>query len=605
MRRFLVLLSLLWAGPALAAPDIILLIADDISPEQVTTYGENGAVSHHAQTNLDAIAAAGVTFNEVYSSSTCIPTRVELLTGRRVSHVGGGLYAGSGTDNPMPTRGALLPKLLQEAGYETNHVGKWQVGDNDKTQSPWTDATEDDCASDDNVYAPLRAGFDTSWSDFCNLHVLTTWPTDGHALWINGSLQPHQTGNYYEEGMKDRVVSLINGAGADPLFISWNSVNIHSPTHTPPDAYCPGADCVANCLGAMQCRVYALDLMIGEVMSAVTSGGRDTYLIVLGDNGAVSSNLLATGNWSAPSYSSENHGKNGPFRSGMRVPLLIRRINGSITEANEHSDALVEARDVLSTILELAGASAVDGSVSLVPQLSDVTAAHRSISMGVRYKATGDALVTVNNGSYILTLDNQADWGQGPLDDSQVYLHAFPSDQYLVTNLNDGSLSAAEQQAKDELLAFWYSEQWGDRTSWFDCSSGGPKNLLGGNGDTACWRPETLANEFSKPLVVSSCSGLQAFPADDLNEDGVRDGGSYFVESCPPGFAPSSTPLRNDDHARVCVVPPSLAGAGVWDVHRFYPENPAGTFPSMSQVVASGGGNGEDLTDGRLMVKCL
>ena len=60
-------------------PNIILLVADDLGPYEVSAYG----VEHISTPNIDQIGKEGVVFEEGYATApTCAPARAGLMTGR-------------------------------------------------------------------------------------------------------------------------------------------------------------------------------------------------------------------------------------------------------------------------------------------------------------------------------------------------------------------------------------------------------------------------------------------------------------------------------------------------------------------------------------------
>jgi hypothetical protein len=75
-----------------AAPNVLVLIADDLGVEQLASFGIG---SQPASTpNLDRLAQQGMSFSNVWSQPICSPTRATLLTGRY------GFRTGVGTATP-------------------------------------------------------------------------------------------------------------------------------------------------------------------------------------------------------------------------------------------------------------------------------------------------------------------------------------------------------------------------------------------------------------------------------------------------------------------------------------------------------------------------
>ncbi|MBU3676645.1 MAG: sulfatase, partial [Chitinophagaceae bacterium] len=80
-QRIFIACSLLLAGFHLQAQqNIILLIADDVSPEYFGFY--NTTTDTAKAPNLRALANRSVRFTRVWASPICSPTRAVILTGR-------------------------------------------------------------------------------------------------------------------------------------------------------------------------------------------------------------------------------------------------------------------------------------------------------------------------------------------------------------------------------------------------------------------------------------------------------------------------------------------------------------------------------------------
>src|SRR6516165_12373005 len=64
------------------APNILVILIDDVGPGTPSTYG--GEVQ---TPNLSRVAKAGVAYNRFHSTAMCSPTRAALLTGRNHTRV--------------------------------------------------------------------------------------------------------------------------------------------------------------------------------------------------------------------------------------------------------------------------------------------------------------------------------------------------------------------------------------------------------------------------------------------------------------------------------------------------------------------------------------
>jgi arylsulfatase A len=113
------------ASSALARPNVVVLLADDLGFKDIGCYG--GPVK---TPTLDSLAAGGARFTDFYAGcAVCSPSRASLLTGRQ--HIRTGVYSwisdGSQRSHLLE-REVTLPEVLKQAGYATAHFGKWHLG---------------------------------------------------------------------------------------------------------------------------------------------------------------------------------------------------------------------------------------------------------------------------------------------------------------------------------------------------------------------------------------------------------------------------------------------------------------------------------------------
>ena len=111
-------------SPAEVAPNIILIMTDDIGFGAASTFG--GPIP---TPNLERLAAAGLTYNRFHSTGVCAPSRAALLTGRNHHRVGTGHHPEMASPYPGYTgvispAAATVARVLKEHGYNTAMFGK-------------------------------------------------------------------------------------------------------------------------------------------------------------------------------------------------------------------------------------------------------------------------------------------------------------------------------------------------------------------------------------------------------------------------------------------------------------------------------------------------
>lgn len=108
------------ADPTNERPNIVLVIADDVSWNDIGAYGHPTIRTPV----LDELAAKGVRFDNAYlTTSSCSPSRASILTGRYPHN----------TDAeqlhwPLPAEQLTFSEVLRDVGYWTAAAGKWHLG---------------------------------------------------------------------------------------------------------------------------------------------------------------------------------------------------------------------------------------------------------------------------------------------------------------------------------------------------------------------------------------------------------------------------------------------------------------------------------------------
>ena len=202
VQAFLLLSAGLTAAsePAARKPNIILIMADDASD---TVFGSYGS-SHFSTPKLDAIALEGLRFNHGYSVNLCVPTRVEILTGK-YSHRN---FLGKGT---LAKGERTIAHVLKAQGYRTCVATKWQV-------------------SVRRGQKPAEAGFD-QWcynAGPADFYWDPKIDQDGTIRSLPGEYGPDVYLNYVRQFVEDNRDR--------PFFVFYAMHLPHGPNHWPPAA---------------------------------------------------------------------------------------------------------------------------------------------------------------------------------------------------------------------------------------------------------------------------------------------------------------------------------------------------------------------------------
>ena len=314
-------------------PNIVLIMADDMGYECVTANGGGDYQTPH----LDKLAARGVRFTNGHSQPICTPTRVQIMTGLYNSRN----YTRFGHLDPEAT---TFANILQDAGYVTCIVGKWQLKG--------------------GFEGPSKFGFD----EYC-LWQLTRRPNrfPNPGFEINGKEVDYKNGEYGPDIVTDYACGFIErqAEANKPFLLYYPMMLPHWPFEPTPDSeeWDPAfrrGDAQEKGYG-MRSKKYFVDMvaytdkMVGKVLAKLDEAGvRDNTLVVFtGDNGTY---VKITSTLNGKPYPG---GKGTTTIHGTHVPLIVdwpgRAKPGSVC------GDLVDFTDVLPTMLDAAGVAVPEG----------------------------------------------------------------------------------------------------------------------------------------------------------------------------------------------------------------------------------------------------
>lgn len=361
------------ASAASAQPNVLYIFTDDQSVRTVGCYPD--AYPWVKTPNIDALAAKGVRFHNVYMAAYCVPSRVSFLTGN-LPHAARGAFTGAKLDTAAleqeEKEHPLWPRRLRETGYRTGIIGKWHV-------SP----------------RPPEVGLDWDTAIHWTSHTETFGGYyNGQKVSINGEA-PVELGGYSVDRHTDLAVDFIKdrAAGDKPWLLWLCYCGVHKPIEPAErhqgvlasagpvpqpasltrregkpayirDQPTPRWDKVEPQIRQYHECVMAIDENVGRLMRTLEESGQleNTVVVFAADQGIAYGQHALVGK------------KDAPYDAALRGPLILRW-PGHYAE-NAVSYEPVNQTDVVRTLHEITGLKpleTMDG-MSLVPLLKTPTA---------------------------------------------------------------------------------------------------------------------------------------------------------------------------------------------------------------------------------------
>ena len=310
-------------------PNIVLLMADDMGYECLSV---NGSLSYNTP-YLDNLGKQGIRFNYAISQPLCTPSRVKIMTGR------------SNTENYksfgyLDTNEKTFGNLLQDAGYATCVVGKWQLNGMD---------SKFETSKEDMLKRPQYFGFE----EYC--------------LWnfIGGSRNRYADPNLYQNGkqltglkdaygpdvVSDYAIDFMERNKEKPFLLYYPMILTHNPFLPTPDSK-EWMDKNLRQKGGKRFfkdMVEYTDKIVSKLVDAIEELGLgdDTIFIFTSDNGTFGSITTQT------VEGAFQGGKGTMPDAGTHVPMVV--YNPSKIKKGFDYNELFEFNDFLPTMAEAAG----------------------------------------------------------------------------------------------------------------------------------------------------------------------------------------------------------------------------------------------------------
>lgn len=351
-------------------PNIVLILTDDQG------FDDYGFRQPPLETPvMDQLMREGVQFTRFYTAAACAPTRSALMTGRNFMRTGTSAV-GFGAEAPHLDE-VFLSEELQDAGYVTGMMGKWNLGLSD-------------------AELPSRRGFEEAWPVVRDdVRSYGRYEHFKPPFFHNGTYAGREEG-WQVERITDKAVGFIESNKDKPFLLYLPYASPHEPWLCRKELQQKYIDKGLNESYAMFLGMLdQLDTQVGRVLDAIESNGlsENTVILFFGDNGPTPSTRILkqlpdgyytqTGEsytlndeeWAARNPSGFRGKKATGWENAVRNRLSIycpAKYNAGTV------DDMTLVMDIYPTLLELAGVSRrpdapkLDG-MSLLPLLQKKT----------------------------------------------------------------------------------------------------------------------------------------------------------------------------------------------------------------------------------------
>lgn len=391
-------LALLAPSVAFAAdkPNIVFFIIDDMGwVDSSVAYGEEVYPNNlkFYTPNMQRLASQGVMLTNAYACPVSTPTRTSLITGVNAAHsritnwtsttkdtpsdaTGGAVaMAQSGVNEDLtgrfvrpdwnlngmsPVEGientlyaTPLPRLLQDEGYYTIHVGK----------AHWASAGTPGASPYNMGYlvnvSGTVAGMPRSYYSEDNYG---NTPQLWNMLAVQNMTEYYGTGIHLTEALTREALKTLDFPITNdiPFYLYFAHYATHTPIQRDPRFIQKYLDAG---LDEGQARyasmVEGVDKSLGDLLDFLEKRGvaEDTIIIFMTDNGGNAENKAKGGVRFMHNLPLRN-GKGSVYEGGIRVPMMVKW-SGKVAPATRVNTPVI-CEDMFPTILEMAGVKGYD-----------------------------------------------------------------------------------------------------------------------------------------------------------------------------------------------------------------------------------------------------
>ncbi len=253
-----------------ARPNVLFIMTDDQGP---WAWGDGHPDARTP--NIDRLRTEGVHLaNYFVTTPVCSPARASMLTSRYPTEFGFTDYIPYDVDTGLDSAFPVWPRVFQEAGYRTAHIGKWHVGAKEQ-------------------HLPKNFGYDqfSGWRQGAGI-------SKDPVVEIEGELRPMK--GYTPDILTDLALDFIARPSGQPFLLSlhfwapdgdrtWLPVSdadwdlfkdlkptLPEPRH--PDLDVPRAERMTR---EYLAAVHSVDRNVGRILAALDAGGMASNTLVV------------------------------------------------------------------------------------------------------------------------------------------------------------------------------------------------------------------------------------------------------------------------------------------------------------------------------------
>ena len=366
------------------SPNVLFILMDDMAYADISSYSYMAEGEATINTpNIDSIAENGIFMENFYASApVCTPSRFTALTGRYASRgyidnvifptvVDGPTFSPTHFLNPYQflhnVDGILgdeitIAEALDEMGYDTSCVGKWNLGDYGE-------------------YLPTNQGFDYFYGSYY-VNDMTPYDWVEEVDGVGTQIRSHGDNKDQSETnrlLTDKVNEQINESisNGNNFFMYYATPWPHHPIYSDNNGNGKGDVTDDNYIDCIE----EFDKGLGEIIQNLKDKGvyDDTLIVFTSDNGpgreGVAGNLRGR--------------KNTTFEGGMKVPMLVSYPNGGVGAGSAIADTTYPITDYDGNVIRYATTKKVETSA----MLQDLFPTILNYVMGDDYKLPTDRII--------------------------------------------------------------------------------------------------------------------------------------------------------------------------------------------------------------------